>query len=112
MASLGKAPCRKGGKKNVRIFRVITEPGKRETSERFFRDNAVPLMKCPDGIEEITFGLPRPESPDEFCIVMVWRDLAALKAFVGENWQTAHVRPDEAGVVKERHIHHYELLHT
>jgi len=96
----------------VRVFRVITEPGKRGIFEKFFREKAVPLMKGTDGIEEITFGLPRPESPDEFCIVMIWRDLDALKAFVGEDWQTPHVHPDEEGIVLERHLHHYELLQT
>ncbi|WP_238365265.1 antibiotic biosynthesis monooxygenase family protein [Mesobacterium pallidum] len=94
----------------IRIFRVITEPGQRDRFEDFFRNTAVPLMKGTDGIEDITFGLPRPETPDEFSIVMVWRDLDALRAFVGEDWQVAHVHPDEVGIVKERHLHHYELL--
>jgi hypothetical protein len=40
---------------------------------------------------------------------MVWRDLDALKAFVGEDWQRAHVHPDEEGIVKSRALHHYEL---
>ncbi len=96
----------------VRIFRVVTEPGQRANFETFFRETAVPLMKGTGGIEDITFCLPRPETPDEFCIVMVWRDLDALKAFVGADWQTPHIHPDEEGIVKERFLHHYELLPT
>lgn len=96
----------------VRIFRVITEPGQRASFERFFRETAVPLMKGTDGIEDIIFCLPRPESPDEFAIVMLWRDLEALRAFVGDDWQTPHVHPDEAGIVRDRYLHHYELLPT
>ena len=40
---------------------------------------------------------------------MVWRDLDAMKAFVGEDWRDAHILPEEAALVRERSIHHYEL---
>jgi hypothetical protein len=42
-------------------------------------------------------------------MVMVWQDLEAMKAFVGEDWQSAHIHPDEAELVKARTISHYEL---
>ena len=41
---------------------------------------------------------------------MVWRDLDALKAFVGEDWQTPHVDPAEEELVESRVIKHYELV--
>jgi hypothetical protein len=41
---------------------------------------------------------------------MVWQDLASMKAFVGEDWQSAHIHPDEADMVRERQIDHYELV--
>lgn len=94
----------------IRIFRVTVFPGKREAFRDFFLNTAVPLMHATDGIETIHFGLPRPETPDEFAIVMVWRDLDALKAFVGEDWQRAHVHPDEEGIVKARALDHYDLV--
>ena len=40
---------------------------------------------------------------------MVWENLDAMKAFVGEDWQNPHIHPDEAELVKERQITHYEL---
>jgi heme-degrading monooxygenase HmoA len=94
----------------LRIFRVVTEPGKRKTFETFFRETAVPLMRGTDGVEHVHFGLPRPETPDEFCIAMVWRDVDALRAFVGDDWRTPHIHPDEAGIVKDRFLHHYDVL--
>ena len=94
----------------VRVFRTITEPGKRETFETFFRASAAPLIKAAEGLVDLKFGLPSDATPDEFAIIMVWRDLDALKAFVGENWETAHIHPNERGIVKERHLHHYELM--
>ncbi len=94
----------------VRIFRVTTHPGQRARFETFFRETAVPLMRATEGIEDITFCLPRPETPDDFAIVMVWRDLDALRAFVGDDWQVPHIHPEEEGIVRARHLHHYELL--
>ena len=64
----------------VRVFRVVVFDDKREQFESFFRETAVPLMKSQPGIVSLTFGLPRPETPNEFCIVMVWRDLDADEA--------------------------------
>ncbi len=93
----------------IRIFRVTVFPERREDFRRFFLDTARPLMAAQDGIEAIHFGLPRPETPNDFAIVMVWRDLDALKAFVGEDWRQAHVHPDEEGIVISRALDHFEL---
>jgi heme-degrading monooxygenase HmoA len=94
----------------VRVFRVVVQDGKRTEFEDFFRNTARPLVEAQPGIVSVTAGVPRPETPDEFCMVMVWRDLDAMKAFVGEDWRSAHIHPDEAELVRERFIHHYELV--
>lgn len=94
----------------VRVFQVTTHVGKEAEFEEFFRGTAVPLMKSQRGIEQLIFGLPREETPNEFCIVMVWKDLDAMKEFVGEEWRNPHILPEEAVLVAERTIKHYELL--
>ena len=94
----------------LRIFQVTTRPGKEAEFSRFFHETAIPLMKGTDGIVSVLPGAPRPESPREFSFVMVWRDLEALKAFVGEDWQTPHVDPAEEELVEARLIRHYELV--
>ena len=93
----------------IRIFRVTIHDDRIDQFRDFFLNTAVPLMQSTDGIEAIHFGLPRPETPNRFAIVMVWRDLDALRAFVGDDWQVPHIHPDEEGIVKERHLDHYEL---
>lgn len=93
----------------VRVFRVTVHAGKEDEFRRFFLDTAIPLMKRQPGLISLTPGLPRPETPDQFCMVMVWQDLDAMKAFVGQEWRNPHVHPDEAALVKERTIDHYEL---
>lgn len=93
----------------IRVFRVVVQDGKRKQFETFFRETAIPLVNAQPGIVSVTAGVPRDETPDEFCMVMVWESLEAMKDFVGEDWRSAHVHPDEADLVRERSIHHYEL---
>ncbi len=94
----------------MRIFQVVTRPGKEAEFGKFFHQTAIPLMKGTEGIVSILPGAPRPDSPREFSFVMVWRDLDALKAFVGEDYQSPHIDPAEAELVESRTIKHYDLV--
>lgn len=96
----------------IRVFQVTTHPGKEEAFGKFFHETAMPLMKSTPGIASISFGAPRDNSPGDFCVVMIWKDLAALKAFVGEDYENPHVHPDEAKLVQSRVIKHYELVES
>jgi heme-degrading monooxygenase HmoA len=93
----------------MRVFQVSTHPGKESAFAGFFHGTAIPLMRRTPGVVAVHAGAPRPESPTEFCLVMVWRDLASLKAFVGEDYESAHVHPDEADLVRARRVSHYQV---
>ena len=94
----------------VRIFQVTTQPGKEAEFSQFFHKTAIPLMQSTPGLVKLVPCAPRAESPGEFCMVMVWKDLDSLKAFVGEDYTSAHIHPDEAELVRHRSISHYELV--
>ncbi len=94
----------------MRIFQVTTRPGKEAAFAEFFHDTAIPLMKGTKGIVSVLPGAARAESPREFSFVMVWEDLDALKAFVGEAYDSPHIDPAEAELVESRRIGHYELV--
>ena len=94
----------------MRIFQVVTRPGKEKAFSAFFHDTAIPLMKGTDGIVSVLPGAARADSPREFSFVMVWKDLESLKAFVGEDYQTPHIDPAEDALVESRTIRHYELV--
>lgn len=94
----------------IRIFQVVTRPGKEEAFNAFFHDTAIPLMKSTKGIVDVFPGEARPETPREFCFVMIWEDLDALKAFVGEDYRNPHIAPEEAEIVESRSIKHYDLV--
>ncbi len=94
----------------MRIFQVTTHPGKEREFSDFFHNTAIPLMQSTDGIVSVLPGAAREETPNEFSFVMVWRDLAALKAFVGEDYTNPHIDPSEAELVASRTIKHYDLV--
>jgi quinol monooxygenase YgiN len=94
----------------MRIFQVTTRPGKETEFAKFFHETAIPLMKRTDGIVQVLPGSARKDSPREFSFVMIWRDLASLKAFVGDDYTTPHIAPDEAELVETRSIKHYDLV--
>ena len=94
----------------MRIFQVTTRPGKAAAFGEFFHNTAIPLMRRTEGLIDVYPGAPRPDSPNEFCMVMLWRDLEALKAFVGEDYANAHILPEEAELVAARTIRHYDLV--
>ena len=94
----------------MRIFQVTTKAGKEKEFGNFFHNTAIPLMRGTEGIVQVLPGAPRPDSPREFSFVMIWKDLAALKAFVGDDYNTPHIDPAEAELVESRSIKHYELV--
>ena len=94
----------------IRIFQVITRPGKEKEFGKFFHETAIPLMQNTKGVVNVLPGAPRPESPREFSFVMVWESLETLKAFVGENYANPHIDPAEAELVESRSIKHYDLV--
>lgn len=94
----------------MRIFQVTTHPGKEAAFSKFFHETAIPLMKSTDGCVEVLPGKPHEGHPRDFAFVMIWRDLDALKTFVGEDYDSAHIAPEEAELVAERRISHYELV--
>lgn len=94
----------------MRIFQVVTRPGKEAAFARFFHETAIPLMKSTEGIVSVLPGAARADSPREFSFVMVWKDIESLKAFVGEDYQSPHIDAAEAELVESRTIKHYDLV--
>ncbi len=94
----------------MRIFQVVTRPGKEADFAAFFHGTAIPLMRATEGIVSVLPGAARPESPRHFSFVMIWESLEALKAFVGEEHDSPHIDPAEAELVESRTIRHYDLV--
>ena len=94
----------------MRIFQVRVRDGKEEEFAEFFYKTAIPMMKGTEGIVQVLPGAPHGDNPRDFSFVMVWKDLASLKAFVGEDYNSPHIDPAEAELVENRLIKHYDLV--
>lgn len=94
----------------IRIFRAKVHEGKQKEFENFFVTQAIPHVKSQQGLVSLSIGRPIHTSPDEFMMIMTWKDLDAIKAFAGENWQKAVILDDERDLLKEVFVHHYETV--
>ena len=94
----------------IRVFRPTIHPGKEAEFESFLRDTAVPLVSRQSGIVAQHVGKPRDPSSTEYLYVTVWQDVESIRAFAGEQWQEAVIAPDEAHLLKDTWIGHYEAL--
>ncbi len=94
----------------IRVYRAITHDGKAEEFKRIFLENALPRLRQQPGLISATPGLPLETSPNEFLMVMLWQDLDSVRRFAGENWQQARIDPDEADLLKETFVYHYEAV--
>lgn len=92
----------------LRVFRVTVRPGREAQFRAFVLDEALPLTRRQEGLVSVTVGLPRVDTPREFTMVTIWRDLDALKAFAGEDWNRPVALPGEAELLEASHLHHYE----
>jgi heme-degrading monooxygenase HmoA len=92
----------------IRVFRAIVHDGKQDAFADFFLNKALPIIESQPGMLGASVGMPMPCSPTEFLMVTTWTDLAALEGFAGSDWQNAVIDPEEAALLKQTFVHHYE----
>jgi len=91
----------------VRVFRATIRDGKIAEFKRLVQEQSIPWLERSDGMLSYFAGEPMNTDDREFMMVTLWRDLDALTAFVGEQWQTPVVTEDEAPLVEAMVAHHY-----
>lgn len=92
----------------IRVFRAIVQDGMQDEFKQFFLNQAVPHVSSQAGLIRLSVGLPMPSTPNEFLMVMFWKDLESVKGFAGSDWEKAVILEDERHLIKEVHVHHYE----
>lgn len=94
----------------VRVFRARVHSGKASAFESLVRSLSIPLVRGQKGLVAFYSGRPAGASADEFVMVTVWRDLASLKAFAGDAWESAVIPEGERPLLRETFVHHYEVI--
>jgi heme-degrading monooxygenase HmoA len=96
----------------IRVFRPKVWPGKQKEFEMFLRETAVPLVAEQHGLIAQHVGVPLEDGGTEFVYVTVWRDIASIRSFAGENWKAAVIDPSEEHMLQETSISHYATPET
>ncbi len=94
----------------VRVFRARVRPGKQAEFEALVKKLSIPLVMRQKGLVSFYSGRPLGRSKDEFVMVTVWRDLASVKAFVGDDWESAVIPEEERPVLRETLVDHNEVI--
>ncbi len=91
----------------VRIFRARVLPGKLDQWQQQVEAYSVRWLTSQEGMLGYFPGKPLGDERD-FVMVSLWQDLATLKEAVGENWSRAVLLEDEASLLEEVTVEHYE----
>ena len=91
----------------VRVFRARAKPGAVEALEQRLRDEVLPEISTAPGLVAHHAGVPHGDSRD-FLMVTVWEDMAALRAFAGEDYTRAVLYGDTPELIEEMSLEHYE----
>jgi heme-degrading monooxygenase HmoA len=70
----------------VRVFRAVVHDGKQGDFKHFFLNESRPYVEKQAGLISLYIGLPTELSPNEFLMVVHWKDIESIKGFAKENW--------------------------
>ena len=91
----------------IRVMRGTVKPGNRAKFRAYLTKTVVPRCQADPGLISITIGVPMQDKPDEFTVITVWKDLAALKKFVGPDWRRVHHFSDKQRFLEKESVAHY-----
>lgn len=93
-----------------RIFRVRVHPNLKDEFEEKFRSVSVAAVDGTAGCLSVTIASPTVHAPDEYVMITQWRDVEALRAFAGDNWDAPHIPDGMQQYAAECWVHHYEAM--
>ena len=91
----------------TRVFRVQIDPAKKAEFEAKFEDVSIKAVEKQPGFLGVEIGRPTQWKPDEYVMISRWENEAALKEFVGDNWNEAHIPPGMDVFIKECWLDHF-----
>lgn len=92
----------------IRIFRVEVPAPLHAEFETGFLRISVPHVQAAPGFVSLSVGRPTRWAPNEFVMISVWQDEAALRAFAGEDWNQAVIPAGMEKFVAACQVHHYK----
>ena len=92
----------------VRVYRSRVQPGMHTNYDQWLQETAIPALSSAPGLVSLHVGTPLEDPPQEFLLMSIWQDLAAIRAAFGHRWRDSFVLPGEEHLVAEAIVDHYE----
>lgn len=94
----------------IRVFRARVRQGQLDAWQQKVEEHSIPWMREQEGMVAFYPGKPVDEKSREFTMISVWRDADSIRKSVGENWTSPVLLADEADLVEDVEMHHYEIF--
>ena len=91
----------------LRVFRARIPKARVADFKKMVQEQSIPWLEKSDGMLGYFPGEPYGANKRDFMMVTLWRDLDALKAFAGQDWDNPVVTDDEAPLVEAMFADHY-----
>ena len=97
----------------VRVFRAKVRPGKAAELEQEIKYGSVSLVEAQQGVVTYFAGRPKGSNHDEFVMITIWENLAAVKAFAGaDTWEQSVISETMAPLLEDSSLDHFEVFGT
>ena len=91
----------------IRIFRAKIRENQVSEFKQMVQNQSIPWLESSEGMLGYFPGESFGENAREFVMITLWRDLDALEAFAGADWDNPVVTEDEAPLVEAMFADHY-----
>ena len=91
----------------IRIFQAKVRKDQVSEFKLMVKNQSIPWLESSEGMLGYFPGEPFGENAREFVMITLWRDLEALEAFAGAEWDNPVVTEDEAPLVEAMFADHY-----
>lgn len=94
----------------IRFFKAKIKSGQTDLWQDKVEKFSIPWMNQQDGIISYYPGKPITETSREYCMLSIWDSIESLKTAVGDDWEKVVLLEDEASLVEETSVEHYEYF--
>ena len=93
----------------MRLFEARAKPGRGDVLARKLASTSVEVVRNEPGNEGYFFGHSIPGETDVFVFASVWRDLDAVKARFGADWQSSYLPDGYTDLIEDCSVRHFRL---
>jgi len=94
----------------IRLFKAKIHPGKLNSWEEKVEKFSIPWLKQQEGLLEYYPGKPLSDQSRVYSMLSLWESIEVLKKAVGEDWEQVVLLEDEASLVEEASVEHFEFF--